>query len=193
MKNRFKKSEKGFALPLALLLLVVMTIMGATLVTISSNEHNANNKKDSNQQTFYAAESGISVAKKYMVDNTDLFTGSSSSQRNLDGDLRFCKASFFPNLKTSNGFTRGWNSLNKVIDATGPEATRLGKFSFEYFIAYSPDASGNNNFTKANAKKNSANKILFTIYSCGCNESKEKCSSQNSIVVPLEAVVTIVQ
>ena len=98
MKNKFKKNEKGFALPLALLLLVVMTIMGLTLVTITSNEHNANNDKDNNQQTFYAAESGISVAKKYMVDNTSLITG--SSQRNLDRDLKFCKASFFPNLKT---------------------------------------------------------------------------------------------
>ena len=75
MKNKFKNNEKGFALPLALLLLVVMTIMGLTLVTITSNEHNANNDKDSNQQVFYAAESGISVAKKYMVDNTSLITG----------------------------------------------------------------------------------------------------------------------
>ena len=67
MKNKFKNNEKGFALPLALLLLVVMTIMGLTLVTITSNEHKANTDKDSNQQVFYAAESGISVAKKYMV------------------------------------------------------------------------------------------------------------------------------
>ena len=52
MKNKFKNSEKGFALPLALLLLVVMTIMGLTLVTITSNEHKANNDKDSNQQVF---------------------------------------------------------------------------------------------------------------------------------------------
>ena len=36
MKNKFINNEKGFALPLALLLLVVMTIMGTTLVTISS-------------------------------------------------------------------------------------------------------------------------------------------------------------
>jgi len=34
MKTINKNSEKGFALPLALLLLVVMTIMGLTLVTI---------------------------------------------------------------------------------------------------------------------------------------------------------------
>ena len=54
MKIINKNSEKGFALPLALLLLVVMTIMGATLVNITSSEHNANTNKDSNQQTFYA-------------------------------------------------------------------------------------------------------------------------------------------
>ena len=191
MKNKFKNNEKGFALPLALLLLVVMTIMGLTLVTITSNEHNANNDKDSNQQVFYAAESGISVAKKYMLDNTSVITG--SAQMNLDRDLKFCKASFFPNLRNSYGFLPGRKSLNEVISASGAEAKRLGNYSFEYFIAYSPDANGNNNFTKANAKKNSANRILYTIYSCGCNESKDKCSSQSNIIVPLEAVVTIVQ
>ena len=47
MKNKFKDNEKGFALPLVLLLLVVMTIMGTTLVTISSNEHKSNTEKDS--------------------------------------------------------------------------------------------------------------------------------------------------
>ena len=69
MKIIKKILKKGFALPLALLLLVVMTIMGATLVNITSTEHNANTNKDSNQQTFYAAESGISVAKSWMVGN----------------------------------------------------------------------------------------------------------------------------
>ena len=187
MKNKFKNNEKGFALPLALLLLVVMTIMGLTLVTITSNEHNANNDKDSNQQVFYAAESGISVAKKYMVDNTSLITG--SSQVNLDRDLRFCKASFFPNLRNSTGITLGRKSLNEVISATGAEATRLSKFSFEYFIAYSPDGNGNNSSAK---KKSGTNNTLYTIYSCGCNESKDKCSAQSNIIVPLEAVVTLI-
>src|SRR6056300_258049 len=117
MKNKFKNNEKGFALPLALLLLVVMTIMGLTLVTITSNEHNANNDKDSNQQVFYAAESGISVAKNWMVGNISKF--SSSPPNNLDGQLRFCKASFFPNLRSSNnGFHTDRESLNKVISAS---------------------------------------------------------------------------
>ena len=187
MKHKFRDNEKGFALPLALLLLVVMTIMGLTLVTITSNEHNANNNKDTNQQTFYAAESGISIAKKYMVDNTSLITG--STHRNLEGDLKFCKASFFPNLRTSNGITLGRKSLNEIISTSGAEATRLGKFSFEYFIAYSPDVNGNNSSAK---KKSGTNNTLYTIYSCGCNESKDKCNAKSNVIVPLEAVVTLI-
>ena len=186
MKKKFKKNEKGFALPLALLLLVVMTIMGATLVTITSGEHKANTDKDQSQQVFYAAESGISVAKKYMVDNTNTFNG---SQSNLDGNLKFCKASFFLNLRTSTGFHFGKKSLNEVISASGDEATRLGKFSFEYFIAYSPDQNGYNSSAKI---KSGTNNTLYTIYSCGCNETKDKCSAQSNIIVPLEAVVTLV-
>ena len=187
MKNRFKNNEKGFALPLVLLLLVVMTIMSATLITITSSEHKANTDKDTSQQVFYAAESGISVAKKYMVDNTSIITG--SSQMNLDRDLKFCKASFFPNLRTSNGITLGRKSLNEVISASGDEATRLSKFSFEYFIAYSPDQNGNNSSAK---KKSGTNNTLYTIYSCGCNETKDKCSAKSNVIVPLEAVVTLV-
>ena len=99
MKNKFKNSEKGFALPLALLLLVVMTIMGVILVTITLNEHKANTDKDSNQQAFYAAESGIAVAKKYMVDNTSIITG--SSQKNLDNDLK-CFPSSYPKFISRN-------------------------------------------------------------------------------------------
>ena len=186
MKNKFKKNEKGFTLPLTLLLLVVMTIMGATLVTITSGEHKANTDKDTSQQVFYAAESGISVAKKYMEDNTSKFNG---SQSNLDGNLKFCKASFFPNLRTSNGFHFDKKSLNEVISASGDEATRLGKFSFEYFIAYSPDVNGNNSSAK---KKSGTNNTLYTIYSCGCNETKDKCNAQSNIIVPLEAVVTLI-
>ena len=188
MKIIKKNSEKGFALPLALLLLVVMTIMGATLVNIISTAHNANTNKDRNQQTYYAAESGISVAKNWMVGNISKF--SSSPPNNLDGQLRFCKASFFPNLKSSNnGFYTERKSLNQVISASGDEATRLSNYSFEYFIAYSPDVNGNNSSGK---KKSGTNNILYTIYSCGCNAAANTCSSQNNVIVPLEAVVTLV-
>ena len=188
MKIKYKDSEKGFALPIALFLLVVMTIMGATLVNITSTEHNANTNKDSNQQTFYAAESGISVAKSWMVKNISKL--SSSPPNNLDGQIKFCKATFFPNLKNSNnGFHTDRESLNQVISASGDEATRLSKYSFEYFIAYTPDQNGNNSSGK---KKSGTNNILYTIYSCGCDAPANSCNALNNVIVPLEVVVTLV-
>jgi len=190
MKHKFNNSEQGFALPLALLLMVVMAIMGVTLVTVISNEHNANNNKDTNQQTFYAAESGIAVAKKWMVDNMTALAG--NPPNNLNSKLTFCKATFFPNLINSdNGFHTDRKSLIDVITSatTDEEKKRLSNYSFEYFIAYSPDTSGNN--SRAQTKPGSNSVILYTIYSCGCNKAKNNCNSSDTIV-PLEAVVTLV-
>ena len=181
-----KNKRKAFALPLSLLLLVVMSIMGATLVSISSGDIRANDEKDSSQQTFYAAESGITHAKKWMKTNTNNLTG--SSQRNLNNDLKFCKTSFFPNLVGTNGFTLQRKSLNEVISASGDEQKRLSNFSFEWFVAYSPNQNGNNSSPK---KKPGTNKTYYTIYSCGCDGPKSTCRSQNNKIVALEAVVTL--
>jgi hypothetical protein len=92
-------------------------------------------------------------------------------------------------VSSNNGFKVEKKSLNEVITASGAEATRLGKFSFEYFIAYSPDVNGNNSSAKP---KPGSNNTLYTIYSCGCNESKDKCSAKSNVIVPLEAVVTLI-
>jgi len=190
MKNKFNKNERGFALPLALLLLVVMTVMGATLVTITSGEHKANTDKDTSQQVFYAAESGIAIAKTWMT--TETSTLESASQTARDGSLKFCKTTLFPNLKdNSNSLHSGTNTLSNVITGTSnEEKERLEKYSFEYFIAYSPDVNGNNSSAK---KKSGTNNTLYTIYSCGCNESKDKCNAQSNIIVPLEVVVTLIK
>ena len=53
MKNR---NEKGFALVLSLVLLLVMSLMGGALIVISSGDHQSNNYSDDYQQTFYVAE-----------------------------------------------------------------------------------------------------------------------------------------
>jgi Tfp pilus assembly protein PilX len=189
MNNLSKKTDQGFALPLSLLLLVVMTIMGSILVNVTSKEHNANNNKDINQQTFYAAESGIAIAKKWMTDNMTALAAASPNNLNTR-NIRFCKATFFPNLVNSNNiFATSRQSLSEVITGTtGAETIRLSNYSFEYFIAYSPDSNGNNTIAK---KKTGTNNILYTIYSCGCNKSRDNCNSSDTIV-PLEAVVTLV-
>ena len=46
--------------------------MDFTLVSISSGDISANNERDSTQQTFYAAESGIAVAKKLSNNNNNV-------------------------------------------------------------------------------------------------------------------------
>ena len=93
--KKYKKSERGFAIALALLLLVVMSLMGATLVLIASKDHKTNALLDSNQQAFYAAETGITIAKKWIVDT------SSSKTLSPGGSpaITFCKTNLFPNLK----------------------------------------------------------------------------------------------
>ena len=207
MRNKLNKNERGFALPISLLLFVVMTIMGLTLVTITSKEHSANTDKDNSQQVFYAAESGISIAKTWMTKETSKLESASQTAR--DGSLKFCKTTLFPNLKdNSNSLHSGSNQLSNVIlGISGKEKERLEKYSFEYFITYSPNntgiptiktktvaSSGGTDISEGTSYKSAATSLAtyYTIYSCGCNESKDKCNAQNNVIVPIEAVVTLV-
>ena len=187
-----RNNQKGFALPLALLLLVVMTLMGLTLVSITSGDIKANSEKDYSQQAFYAAESGISHGKKYLASQNNLSKGTEQYSK-----LKYCKPNLFPNLRDptfkvmndDNGKPIiGLYNLNQVISASGDEQIRLSKFSFEYFITYSPDQNG---YTDSQIKKPGTNKTYYTIFSCGCDGSKAKCKSQNNKIVALEAVVTL--
>jgi len=65
MNNR--KNEKGFALILSLVLLLVMSLMGGSLIVISSGDHQSNNTSDEYQQTFYIAEMALLEGEKYLL------------------------------------------------------------------------------------------------------------------------------
>ena len=58
------KNEKGFALVLSLILLLVMSLMGGALIVISSGDHQSNNTSDQYQQAFYVAETGLLEGEK---------------------------------------------------------------------------------------------------------------------------------
>ena len=206
MKNILKKNENGFALPLALLLLVVMSLMGSILISKITSEHKANTLKDANQQAFYAAESGITLAKKWMVTYPD--TLKNASPISIDGG--FCRTSMFPNIVSgSKGLKTDSKNLNEVItNTTDDELERLKKFSYEYFITYSPDVIGATNTVKTKtAAKSEGTSITvgtsykasgtdtatyYTIYSCGCGNSKNNCDRNKDTLVRLEQVVTLV-
>ena len=62
-----KKKEKGFALVMSLVLLMVMSLMGRALIVISASDHRSNNISDEYQQTFYVAETALFEGEKYLV------------------------------------------------------------------------------------------------------------------------------
>ena len=63
-----KNEEKGFALVLALVLLLAMSLMGGALVVTASSDHRGNNSSDEYQQTFYVAETALLEAQKNLID-----------------------------------------------------------------------------------------------------------------------------
>ena len=206
-----KKNEHAFALPLALLLLVVMSLMGTILISKTTKEHNSNTTKDLSQQSFYAAESGITAAKNWMVSDAGQDLLKNSSPSNIDRDLKFCKTSMFPNIISgSQGFKIERKSLNQVIDnLSADELKRLKKFSYEYFITYTPAANGSTttaktktanvsegaSITEGTSYKQSGGKTAtyYTIYSCGCNNSANSCNINSDSITRLEQDVTLIK
>ena len=61
------KNEKGFALVLSLVLLLVMSLMGGALIVVSSGDHQNNNTSDQYQQAFYVAETGLLEGEKNII------------------------------------------------------------------------------------------------------------------------------
>ena len=212
--KKHKKSERGFAIALALLLLVVMSLMGATLVMVASSDHKQNTLLDSNQQAFYAAETGITIAKKWIVETSSTKTLSPGGSPAIS----FCKTNFFPNLDqgsikainnpATNQAHVSRNTLNSVISGTSTdEQKRLAKYSYEFFITYTPDSNGNtdpngnplvprtkqvtgtmgSSVAESTSYKTGGTSMAtyYTIFSCGKGE--------NDTIVPLEAVIILIQ
>tara|TARA_A100001015_G_scaffold319242_1_gene441543 strand:+ start:1958 stop:2572 length:615 start_codon:yes stop_codon:yes gene_type:complete len=200
MRIKNRKSEKGFALALALMMLVVMSIMGASLMQVVSNDHKSNGLKDSSQQVFYAAETGIREAKRWMLSQTNLTPGNAPN-------VKFCKTTLFPSLasaKAINNYVET-KTLDQLITASSSETNRLKDYSYEYFITYTPDANGQTTTSKTKTVSGASGGDIsesssyksgttgtatyFTIYSCGCNASAAQCQSGENIVTALESYV----
>jgi Tfp pilus assembly protein PilX len=204
--KKYKQSEKGFALALALIMLLVMSLMGATLVMVAANDHKKNAIKDSNQQAFYAAETGITEAKKWLTAQSSLSANNDPSSK-----LKFCKTSSFSNLgspKAINNYVEN-KSLDQIISVSGDEKKRLEKYSYEFFITYTPDQNGNTSTARTKTVAGSTGSSVaegasyksggtstgthYTIFSCGCNAAGSKCKQGNNTIVNLIADVVLVQ
>ena len=80
------KNQKGFALVLSLVLLVVMSLMGGALIVVASGDHQTNNVSDNYQQTFYVAETALLEGEKYLI-NQHLGPWQTDSKKRGSRDL----------------------------------------------------------------------------------------------------------
>ena len=67
--KKISKNEKGFTLVLSLVLLLVMSLMGGSLIVISSGDHQSNNTSDEYQQAFYVAETALLEGEKQLINS----------------------------------------------------------------------------------------------------------------------------
>ena len=66
MSKNKKINEKGFAMILALVLLLVMTLMGTILVVNASSQTEVTTVSETGNQTFLSAETGIESASRWI-------------------------------------------------------------------------------------------------------------------------------
>ena len=82
-----KIKEKGFALILSLVLLLAMSLMGGSLILITSEDHKSNNLVDIEQQAFYVAEMALLEGEGYLFDQyrgpLEWDAGTQTATRNL--------------------------------------------------------------------------------------------------------------
>ena len=217
--KKYKKSEKGFVLVLAILLLLVMSLMGTTLIVIASNDVQGNRERDYNQQTFYAAETGIQEAKRFL-DEVVQVGESLVSYTHPDSDLNFCKTGLFPTISQNKSSAQairppgygavnkiGRQSLNNLMTSNDAiEKKRLAKYQYEWFITQTPDYKGSTNGTPRSKQVSStASSGTNIAVSSSYNQSSSSTTDayyytifscgkgENDIIVPIEAVVLVPQ
>ena len=100
MKKQRINSSNGFAMILALVLLLVMTLMGSILVINASNQSEITGISETNNQTFLTAETGVESASRWIYSEVAKGTfpknGSSSVSAlcgyNLGANIKFAKS-----------------------------------------------------------------------------------------------------
>ena len=107
------KNEKGFALVLSLVLLLVMSLMGGALIVISSGDHQSNNTSDQYQQAFYVAETGLLEAEKAIINK---YMGPYVEIKDLNVDDPGADASEEEQKKFND-----WLAYKEKLESTGPK------------------------------------------------------------------------
>ena len=211
-----KKNERGFALVLGLVLLLVMSLMGGSLIVITSGDHKNNNEGDNYQQTFHVAEAGLLAGERFLMNQYmgpwDTGTRVTAS-RNLPGNTvtprnTRCLRSF-PNIDIDtfrvaavSPDVAGWQGnfqqpfldlihdhVERAVD--GPltnEERYLQRFYYEYLLHRVGAApfTGFGASIKKGATDDRIDGMAYRVYSCGVYEG-----GSTDLIVPLEALIIV--
>ncbi len=106
-------NEKGFALVLSLVLMLVMSLMGGALIVISAGDHQSNNRSDEYQQTFYVAETALIEGERYVLNQSLGPWNISNHQRDMSKrNLPNNTVSFPSNMAQKNYNSKSMSSDN---------------------------------------------------------------------------------
>ena len=141
------KNQKGFALVLAILLLVVMSVMGVTLIAIVSNDFKENDRRDYYQQALFTAETAINAAKKDLQNRARTAIPVRENTP-WNSAPNFCRPAKFKSLDPSKVYVVASSPGSHVLlsdELKTTETNERNKFRlyrYYYFITYAPDSSG---------------------------------------------------
>ena len=106
-------NEKGIALVLSLVLMLVMSLMGGALIVISAGDHQSNNRSDEYQQTFYVAETALLEGERYVLNQSLGPWNISNHQRDMSKrNLPNNTVSFPSNMAQKNYNSKSMSSDN---------------------------------------------------------------------------------
>ena len=106
-------NEKGFALVISLVLMLVMSLMGGALIVISAGDHQSNNRSDEYQQTFYVAETALLEGERYVLNQSLGPWNISNHQRDMSKrNLPNNTVSFPSNMTQKNYNSKSMSSDN---------------------------------------------------------------------------------
>ena len=215
------KNEKGFALVLSLILLLVMSLMGGALIVISSGDHQSNNTSDQYQQAFYVAETGLLEGEKKIINQflgpwsqklinyfqiNAIDTNCFKSFRNIKREdfqvtHHIVNQNFGKLIEPIFGTPSDVDSLAtddvKVMEKLTKEKEYLKRFRYEFFSVNIGSAPylGTGSSIKKTSNNSQSLGTAYKIYACGIMVAQgtelDDYDGEEEIIIPLETVMVM--
>lgn len=168
---------KGFTLLSVLLLLIIVTVLGVSILTMTGNSLKLSTNERTDQSTFYIAEAGIVETRKAMdLTVQKAYKDAYEETKNEYNRLPIKEQETFDFATKLEG-----SYLNKVT-------TELSRLSPRQLSSFEPTYSENNTLTKpsaivnVNIDKISGEELQYKITSVGTIGNKERSVSQKLTV-----------